>query len=59
MDNKLLMVLQSYAPTGTAQQKCINMVWNAERYGATPKEVEKTLINALADGVNHGNWPWN
>lgn len=60
MNNKytLLGLLQSYAPNGPAQQHCTNMVHAAERDGASDMDVEKMLVNAISDGLTHGNWPW-
>lgn len=54
----LLAMLQDHAPDGAAQQRCTTLVWEAERDGATPADVEKMLVTALSDGLNHGNWPW-
>jgi hypothetical protein len=50
---KLLAILQSHAPTGKDQVICANV------YNRTPEvEQERTMVNALADGLNYGNWPW-
>jgi hypothetical protein len=54
----LLGILQSYAPTGEEQLQCANDVWQIESQGATPIEVERFLIYAIADGLRYGNWPW-
>lgn len=54
----LLGVLQAYAPNGPAQQLCTNMVHKAQADGASDKEVEQMLANAISDGLTHGNWPW-
>lgn len=29
-----------------------------DKFWDIENQMEKTLINALADGINHGNWPW-
>lgn len=55
----LLGVLQSHAPNGSAQQLCASMVHQAERSMVSDLGIEKMLANAIADGLNHGNWPWN
>jgi hypothetical protein len=54
----LLGILQSYAPTNEEQLQCANDVWQIESQGATPIEVERFLIYAIADGLRYGNWPW-
>lgn len=62
----LLSILQKYAPS--AREQYLASKWYNELRETVIKEhefserqefeIEKTLINALADGVNHGNWPW-
>lgn len=65
---QLLGILQSYAPTGKEQYE-VSKWYNRLRETIQTDlfcdtaleieaEIEKALINILADGVNHGNWPW-
>lgn len=56
--NNLLAALQSYAPSGSAQVKAAELVWNGERHGATEDEIICSLANAISDGLMRGNWPW-
>lgn len=55
----LLGLLQSYAPNGSAQSACADLYHSAHTAGATPKEIELTLVGAINDGLRYGNWPWN
>jgi hypothetical protein len=41
-----------------AQVLCAEMYNKALGEGTSLEEVQKMLINILADGVNYGNWPW-
>lgn len=64
---QILALLQSYAPS-TREQFLVSKWSNEVRLKVTKEQgssssatelvIEKTLINALSDGVNHGNWPW-
>jgi hypothetical protein len=56
--NKLLMVLQSYAPDASAQQTCSRIVHELQRCGESDREIDLTLAGCLVDGLRHGNWPW-
>lgn len=57
-NDALLGILQSHAPNGQAQSLCAKFVNDLVAGGAEPEEVEKALVNALADGFNHANWLW-
>lgn len=54
----LLGIVQSYAPSGDAQQKCTEMFWDAQREGATPRDLVRMLAGSLVDGFAYDNWPW-
>lgn len=56
--SKLLAVLQDYAPTGYAQQKCSEMVGEMFKDGLTTREIDAALAASIVDGIRHGNWPW-
>lgn len=62
----LLGILQSHAPTGSAQFACAKFAWRVEEQAIAdvndePVElrVEKAMAYALVDGFKSGNWPWN
>lgn len=48
-----------FAQTDSEMMACTQMLWDARESGATPKELAKTVANAISDGLNYGNWPWN
>jgi len=50
----LLSVLQTYAPTGKEQQECTEL----HNSISNEREREYTMLYALTDGINYGNWPW-
>lgn len=56
---RLLAILQDIAPDQKAQVLCSQMYHKAFGEGASPEEIQKMMVNVLADGVNNGNWPWN
>lgn len=56
--NKLLAVLQDYAPTGSAQQKCSQLIGELFAKGLTSREIDAALASAIVDGIRYGNWPW-
>jgi hypothetical protein len=55
---KLLAVLQDYAPTGSAQAKCGELIGEMFKDGLTTREIDATLAGYISDGIRHGNWPW-
>lgn len=56
---RLLYILRDHAPNVKAQEICSRMYHKAIMDGASDEDLEKTMANALADGLNHGNWPWS
>jgi hypothetical protein len=56
--NHLLAVLYHYAPNGVAQMRCLELMQACQRDGADGPELDRSLANALQDGLAHGNWPW-
>jgi hypothetical protein len=56
---KLLGILQSYAPSEVAQQKCTTLYNKMQYKGLTTKEIELNLVIALHDGLAYGNWVWD
>lgn len=50
----LLVVLQHYAPTGSAQQECAEFYGLLQREGLGKKEIDLQLVNMLQDGLAHG-----
>lgn len=54
----LLMILQSYAPDGIAQQKCANAYNEAIADGTTGNKLVALLAGYLIDGLTYGNWLW-
>lgn len=55
---KLLGILQAYAPTGTAQQRCADWYNNLQKEGVTAGDIVIALTGCIRDGKMHGNWPW-
>lgn len=55
----LLGVLQSHAPTGSAQAACAELYHRAYAAGAPQEMVELTMVGAISDGLRYGNWPWS
>jgi hypothetical protein len=55
---KLLAVLQDYAPTGSAQARCGELIGEMFKDGLTTREIDATLAGYISDGIRHGNWPW-
>lgn len=55
---QLLGILQGYAPTGSAQEKCSELYREAQSEGRAGRELDKILAGAIYDGLNSGNWPW-
>lgn len=56
---KLLSILQSHAPTGSAQQECAELVSDMELAGDGAKDIELALAQCLVDGLKYENWLWN
>ena len=54
----LLGILQSYAHTGTQQQKCADLYAELNREGYSEKEMVSKLAGYLKDGLDRGNWFW-
>lgn len=54
----LLAILQEYAPDGTAQQKCTEMVHEMQDAGESDDKITEALASSIVDGLRHGNWPW-
>lgn len=54
----LLSILQAYAPTGIAQQRCTELYHQAQRDEPSLHRQVVSMANALSDGLNYGNWPW-
>jgi hypothetical protein len=57
-NNKLLAILQHYAPTSKDQQTCSKMLWQMELDGLSYTEIDKQLASALITDLRYGNWPW-
>lgn len=55
----LLEVILQIAPDATCRAKVVKVHSDAILSGASDLELLKTLANILADGLNHGNWPWS
>jgi hypothetical protein len=55
----LLQVLQSHAPDEATAARCQKIVSQAQAYSATEDDIERILVDALTDGLRHGNWPWS
>lgn len=55
---KLVEVLQSHAPDDDAAETVNHMVERARVDGARDEDIELMLVDALADGLRAGNWPW-
>ena len=53
----LLTAINYLAPTGLVQARFVKMLHEMEEAGETEKYIARALVNALADGLNHGNWP--
>jgi hypothetical protein len=52
-------VLLTHAPNGKAQELCTAIYNRMQADGLTEKRVQLNIVQALADGLAHGNWPWN
>lgn len=55
---ELLGILQAYAPTGTDQALCTELLNMAATHGADERDQHLLLAGALCDGLRYGNWPW-
>lgn len=50
---------REFAKPGAQQsmlERTVNKMFEEKQ---TPEQVEKYLVNVMADGINHGNWPWS
>lgn len=56
---RLLGILRGYAPNGPAQQACSDFYGILQENGIGGRELELHLVNALQDGLAHGNWLWD
>jgi hypothetical protein len=56
---KLLGIIQSFAPNGAAQEVAAQVYREADAKFPTDLELVRAMTNVLADGLNYGNWPWN
>jgi len=54
----LLSIIQSYAPSGAAQQLMSDIHNKMIQKGNDDKTIILYLANTLSDGLTHGNWPW-
>ena len=57
-NNRLLAILQSYAPNAQAQTVCAQLQWDAEKQGAKPQDITEMFTVSILDGLRYGNWPW-
>lgn len=55
---KLLAVLQDYAPTDKEQAVCSELIGTLFKQGLTSREIDGMLAGAIYDGIRYGNWPW-
>jgi hypothetical protein len=55
---KILSLLQDYAPTGIEQQKCTNFYHDLVKSGLLDKDIELNMVAALYDGLAYENWFW-
>lgn len=53
---QILGIVQEYAPNLDAQNRVSALFNTSEASGGDPLV---TMANVLADGLNHGNWPWH
>jgi hypothetical protein len=53
--HRLLAIILSYAPNSKAKTKVTRMY---DKMATGKQDIDKHLINLLAEGVNYGNWPW-
>lgn len=58
MNRRLLGMLMDLAPNREAQIILADWSRDSIKAGMAEHEITKELINALADGFNHGNWVW-
>lgn len=56
--DRLLGMVQSYAPDADARASCADLVRTMQRDGQTEDEIVLALASLLVDGLRHGNWPW-
>lgn len=57
---QLLGILQHYAPTGSEQQACSQLLWDMQADSAMDDgKIIGVLAGAIHDGLHFGNWPWN
>jgi len=50
-------LFESMCPTQTAEeamQRIVREMWAA---GESPLTITRTILSAILDGLNHGNWP--
>ena len=55
---KLLSVLQDYAPTIVEQEACSKFFNWMKHEGLNDEEIECRLAGAIYDGLAYGNWLW-
>lgn len=55
---KLLGILQSYAPTLSAQSQAAKVCNRMRADRVSEKDIETHLVVALHDGLVHGRWFW-
>lgn len=56
---RLWLAFREFIPGANLVSTQENLINKMFEDGQTPEQVENYLINAMADGVNHGNWPWS
>lgn len=56
--HELLGILQKFAPTGKEQHKCSEEYNNLVKELGYSRELVRSLVGTIYDGVAYGNWPW-
>lgn len=55
----LLLVLQSYAPSPSAEADCSVSYFAALDDGASENDLVLILSESLVSGLKEGKWPWS
>lgn len=56
--NEFLKVLFHYAPTGDAQEKCVQLFHAISAAGEEDRKIDLEMAETIATGLRYGNWPW-
>lgn len=55
---KILSILQSFAPTGKEQETCSELYRRLDKELSCDQNMLRRLTGILYDGLAYGNWPW-